>query len=186
MQVRILAATQASDSDNCNKRYIHTRQNGRQFAGATDADCSDAATPAYQASLERFCANRLTTLYNFDPNNATLKPAHNAALDRFSASQRTGSAPIRAQRFAELSETDPAGISRRRAQAVSDYLANHGIASSRVTTESFGGLWARLATTTAGAGTRNRRVQISVQGRWEAGMLANSATGLASRLNSVF
>ena len=74
-----------------------------QFAGATDADCSNATTPAYQASLERFCASRFTTLDNFDPNNAILKTAHNVALARFIASQPTGSAPIRAQGFAYLS-----------------------------------------------------------------------------------
>jgi hypothetical protein len=85
VQIQILAATQASNSDNFNKRYIHSSQNGRQFAGATDADCSDATTPAYQASLERFYASCFTTIDNFDLNDAILKTAHNVALDRFIA-----------------------------------------------------------------------------------------------------
>lgn len=145
--------------------FAYTRENGRQFSGATQADCVDAATPAYQGALERYYTQRYTTLDDFDPNDATLKPAHNTALTGFIASQRSGTAPIRVQGFAELSETDPSGISRRRAQAVSDYLTANGIASSRVTIEAYGGQWARVATATAGAGTRNRRVQIVVSGR---------------------
>jgi outer membrane protein OmpA-like peptidoglycan-associated protein len=145
--------------------FAYTRENGRQFTGATEADCQDAATPAFRGALEKFYEHRYITLSNFDPNQPALKPEHNAPLDAFVAEQRSGTAVIQVQGFAELSEADPLGVSRARAQAVEQYLLAHGIAAGRISIHAFGADWARVQTAAGHGEAVNRRVQIAVSGK---------------------
>jgi outer membrane protein OmpA-like peptidoglycan-associated protein len=145
--------------------FAYTRENGRQFTGATQADCADVASPVFQGALARFYENRYLTINNFDPNQPALKPEHNPQLDAFIAAQRSGSAAIQVQGFADLSEAEPLGISRRRAETVQNYLVTHGIPADRITTQAFGADWARVQTAPGRSEPGNRRVQIAVSGK---------------------
>jgi outer membrane protein OmpA-like peptidoglycan-associated protein len=150
---------------------------GKELYGARDEDCTDAPTPEFLASVERYYAKPAepgpdqqraerfdAILESFGTDDATLTDAHRAQLDPIA--EKVKSAPnvlVELGGFADATERDPFGVSEKRAQAVEDHLVGRGVPRERFVlalakTRAYGASWARYRP--AAGETRNRRVQV--------------------------
>ncbi|HHO69195.1 MAG TPA: OmpA family protein [Gammaproteobacteria bacterium] len=104
----------------------------------------------------------------FDVNSATLKPAGKAELDKLAEHIRKMS---EVQSVAIVGYTDSTGseaynkkLSLRRAIAVKNYLLDHGVPASVMSTLGMGEANPVASNATAAGRARNRRVEITIKG----------------------
>ena len=112
-------------------------------AAAEEARAADARAQAAAAQAQREleqAAMAAGTVFYFDFDSSTLKPAAQAALDAHVALLRTNDRRVRLD-----GHTDERGtrdynmaLGERRANAVRDYMVVNGIASYRIETVSYG------------------------------------------------
>lgn len=109
-------------------------------------------------------AEKFIVFFAFDKSNIDAKAA--AVLDKVVAAAKAGMSA----RVAVFGYTDTAGpasynvgLSKRRAQAVVNYLTRHGIAGSRITATGLGETNLRVPTPDNTPNRQNRRAEITVQ-----------------------
>ena len=135
-------------------------------AGARAAPATSAADgrPAVGATTA-VCRDICDLKVNFRSGSATLTPSAQGRLDQFA--KAVGSTPSAGGRFEVGAHTDASGsparnlsLSQARAQAVTAYLASHGVPATRLIAKGYGseGLLLRKAPFDA----RNRRVEARV------------------------
>lgn len=135
-----------------------------ELIGATQADCSDAPSATWGAALDKFYEAKFEILDGFAQDKADLAPAHATILDGL-VTRLKGKPSLTAQigGAADRKDAEPAKVSQARADAAKDYLVSRGIDAARITTQAYGGDWARVATTAGASEPKNRRVQIWVK-----------------------
>jgi outer membrane protein OmpA-like peptidoglycan-associated protein len=127
----------------------------RQFHGATDSDCTEAASSQYRDALDKyFLAHFSVTLDGFDPDKSDLTPTQIKQLDGAVPALTNQRAIVMG--FAESGEKDAPAVATARAAAVAKHLKSKGIATEE---RSYGANWAKVPTAAGPIGT-NRRVQV--------------------------
>jgi outer membrane protein OmpA-like peptidoglycan-associated protein len=127
----------------------------RQFHGATDSDCTEAASSRYREALDKYyIAHFSVTVDGFELDKSDLNPTQITQLD--------GAVPaLTSQRaivmgFSESGEKDAPIVATARAAAVAKHLKSKGITTEE---RSYGANWAKVPTAAGPSGT-NRRVQV--------------------------
>jgi outer membrane protein OmpA-like peptidoglycan-associated protein len=133
--------------------------------GGKDADCTDAPSASHAATLDKFYEAKFDTIVDeFAVGKWDLTAAHKLKLDTVVTKMKANAA-LKAQLggAADLKEANAANVSLKRAEAVRDYLVSKGIATNRITLESYGSDWARVKTAPGADEPKNRRVQVWVK-----------------------
>jgi outer membrane protein OmpA-like peptidoglycan-associated protein len=135
------------------------------LTGGEKADCVDAPSATWGAALDKFFAAKFDVILDgFDAGKAELTSAHKSSLDGIASKWKTDkSLQIQLGGAADLKEADPAALSQKRADAVKAYLEAAGVAAGKISVESYGSDWARVATSTGKDEPKNRRVQVWVK-----------------------
>jgi outer membrane protein OmpA-like peptidoglycan-associated protein len=100
----------------------------------------------------------------FDWDKSDITPQAAAILDNAAAAyQQTGQANVVLAGHADRSGSDQynVGLSQRRADAVKDYLAGHGVPDSAMSTEAYGESRPLVETADGVREPQNRRVEIT-------------------------
>lgn len=130
--------------------------------GGKDEDCTDSPSSGFEATQEQFYKGKFKEILDsFDANKWDLSSGHKTQLDSIVSAMNSDSS-LRAQLggAADLSETSPADVSKKRAEAARDYLKSKGIDQSRLEIQHYGADWAKEKTSAGKDEPKNRRVQV--------------------------
>jgi outer membrane protein OmpA-like peptidoglycan-associated protein len=141
--------------------------NPRELYGATPADCTDAPSADWQKALDKFYDAKFEAIVDsFDQNKSTVPSGTDGklggAVSAVKSAKPDDKITIELGGAADLSETDPAPLSVKRAEAVKAVLVGLGVAESKITVTGYGSDWARVRTTDGASEPKNRRVQVRV------------------------
>ena len=135
-----------------------------ELTGAEDADCTDAPSADWGATMEKFYEAKFAEILDdFDVGKSDLKPDHKTKLEGVATTMKAKAA-LKAQLGGAADLTgDPKvneALSRKRAEAVRDHLVGKGIDATRFEIQSYGADWARVQAESGKSEGKNRRVQI--------------------------
>ena len=148
-----------------------------QILGGEEKNCVDTPSSGFRTAIERFYATPKTVdvtkrrtigeehfdaiLDGFTVNEASLTTGHKKQLDPIVEQlkrKKFHNLKVKIGGFATASETNPFGVSKKRAELVKQYLLDQGVAKNKIETLGFGATWARSSS--SAKAHRNRRVQI--------------------------
>ena len=152
--------------------YKDEGDNPVYLTGGTDADCVEAASPDFEAALAKYYEAKFETILDtFAPGSDALTPGHTEQLKSVvSKAKADPGVKVQCAGFADLKESDPVGISKKRAEAVKAHLIAQGVPASQIDDiVAYGSDWARAKTAPGADEPKNRRVQLWVRNskEWE-------------------